>query len=216
MVLRLADQLDVPLRDRNPLLLAAGFAPSYAERSLDDPDMAAVRGAIDRILAGYEPYPALVVDRGWNLVAGNSSVALLTTGAAPDLVQPPVNVLRLSLHPRGMAGKIVNLAQWRGHVLDRLTREAAATGATDLVELHRELAGYPGGVEHAAHDTAVAVPLRLRAGEQELAFISTVTTFGTAVDITAAELSIEAFLPADSITSRSLHDTASAPADSPR
>jgi hypothetical protein len=204
MVLRLAERLDVPLRDRNPLLLAAGYAPSYPRRALDDPAMAPVRDAVAAILAGYEPYPALVVDRSWNLVSANAGVAVLTATAAAPLREPPVNVLRLSLHPDGLAPHITNLPQWRGHVLGRLAREAAA-GDGGLAALHRELAGYPGGVEPAEHpEQAVAVPLRVRLGGRELAFISTVTTFGTALDITAAELSIEAFLPADAATADAL------------
>jgi transcriptional regulator with XRE-family HTH domain len=205
MVLRLAERLDVPLRDRNPLLLAAGYAPSYPRRALDDPAMAPVRDAVAAILAGYEPYPALVVDRSWNLVSANAGVAVLTAAAAAPLREPPVNVLRLSLHPDGLAPHITNLPQWRGHVLGRLAREAAAGGDGRLAALHRELAGYPGGVEPAEHpEQAVAVPLRVRLGGRELAFISTVTTFGTALDITAAELSIEAFLPADAATADAL------------
>ena len=204
MVLRLAERLDVPLRDRNPLLLAAGFAPSYPRRALDDPALTPVREAVDAILAGYEPYPALVVDRGWNLVAANAGVAQLTAAAAAHLREPPVNVLRLSLHPDGLAPHIVNLAQWRGHVLGRLGREAAAAGDVGLAELLRELTDYPGGTEPAGPDHAVAVPLRIRLGGRELAFLGTVTTFGTALDITAAELSIEAFLPADPDTAAAL------------
>jgi transcriptional regulator with XRE-family HTH domain len=204
MVLRLAERLDVPLRDRNPLLLAAGFAPSYPRRALEDPAMTPVREAVGAILAGYEPYPALVVDRGWNLVTANAGVAPLTAAAAAHLREPPVNVLRLSLHPDGLAPHIVNLAQWRGHVLGRLAREAAATGDEGLAELLRELTDYPGGTEPAGPDHAVAVPLRIRLGFRELAFLSTVTTFGTALDITAAELSIEAFLPADPDTAAAL------------
>jgi len=204
MVLRLAERLDVPLRDRNPLLLAAGFAPSYPRRALDDPAMTPVREAVAAILSGYEPYPALVVDRGWNLVAANAGVAPLTAAAAPHLREPPVNVLRLSLHPDGLAPHIVNLAQWRGHLLGRLGREAAAAGDVGLAELLHELSGYPGGTEPVGPDHAVAVPLRIRLGGRELAFLSTVTTFGTALDITAAELSIEAFLPADADTAAAL------------
>jgi transcriptional regulator with XRE-family HTH domain len=204
MVLRLAERLEVPLRDRNPLLLAAGFAPSYPRRALDDPALAPVRAAVDAILAGYEPYPALVVDRGWTLVAANAGLAPLTAGAAPHLLTPPVNVLRLSLHPDGLAARIANLAQWRGHVLARLAREAAASADDGLVELHRELAAYPGGSKPAGPEQAVLVPLRLRVGGRELSFLSTVTTFGTALDITAAELSIEAFLPADRATAEAL------------
>ena len=211
MVLRLAERLDVPLRDRNPLLLAAGFAPSYPRRALDDPALTPVREAVDAILAGYEPYPALVVDRGWNLVAANAGVAPLTAAAAAHLRAPPVNVLRLSLHPDGLAPHIVNLAQWRGHVLGRLGREAAAAGDDGLAELLRELTDYPGGTEPAGPDHAVAVPLRIRLGGRELAFLSTVTTFGTALDITAAELSIEAFLPADPHTAAALRGSPAPP-----
>ena len=204
MVLRLADQLQVPLRERNPLLLAAGYAPSYAARALDDPEMAAVRAALTLILAGYEPHPALAVDRAWHLVAANRLVGVLVAGAAPELLQPPVNVLRLSLHPDGLAGRIANLGQWRAHVLGRLAREAAVTGDQQLHALHRELLAYPGGLERSPTDTAVAVPLRLRVQQHDLALLSTVTTFGTALDITAAELSVEAFLPADARTAAAL------------
>ena len=211
MVLRLAERLDVPLRDRNPLLLAAGFAPSYPRRALDDPALTPVREAVDAILAGYEPYPALVVDRGWNLVAANAGVAPLTAAAAAHLREPPVNVLRLSLHPDGLAPHIANLGQWRGHVLGRLGREAAAAGDDGLAELLRELTDYPGGTEPAGPEHAVAVPLRIRLGGRELAFLSTVTTFGTALDITAAELSIEAFLPADPDTAAALRGSPAPP-----
>lgn len=212
MVLLLAEQLEVPLRERNQLLLAAGFAPSFAERPLADPEMAPIRGALDLVLGGYEPYPALVVDRGWNLVAANDPVSLLMQGAAATLLTPPVNVLRLSLHPDGVATRIINLAEVRAHILDRLAREAASTAAPELAELHRELLDYPGGIERGVADHAIAVPLRLRVGEQELALISTITTFGTAVDITAAELSIEAFLPADAATAELLPRLAAAAA----
>ncbi|HEY6744689.1 MAG TPA: helix-turn-helix transcriptional regulator [Mycobacteriales bacterium] len=204
MVLRLAERLEVPLRDRNPLLLAAGFAPSYPQRDLADPALTPVRDAVAAILTGYEPYPALAVDRGWNLVAANAGVAALTASAAPPLLAPPVNVLRLSLHPDGMAPRIVNLAQWRHHVLGRLAREAAAGADDALAALHRELSGYPGGTEAGSAEQSVAVPLRILVDGRELSFLSTVTTFGTALDITAAELSIEAFLPADEATAAAL------------
>jgi transcriptional regulator with XRE-family HTH domain len=204
MVLHLADVLEVPLRERNRLLLAAGFAPSYAQRSLDSPEMAPVRAAVDTILAGYQPFPALVVDRGWHLVAGNDAAQALMGGVAASLLEPPVNVLRLSLHPDGLAPRIGNLAQWRGHLLARLAREAALSGAAPLRDLLRELRDYPGGLERSGPAGGIAVPLRLRTGDGELALISTVTTFGTALDITAAELSIEAFLPADDTTAETL------------
>ncbi len=199
MLLRLAERLDVPLRERNELLLAAGFAPAYARRGLDSPDLAVVTRALDLVLTAYEPFPALVVDRAWELVTANTSVALLLDGVAPHLLEPPANVLRLSLHPDGLAPRIANLPQWRAHVLHRLGREAHLTGDPGLAALHRELCALPGGTDRSAPD-GIAVPLRVRAGEEVLSFLSTVTTFGTAVDLTAAELSVEAFLPADERT----------------
>ena len=207
MVIQLAEHLDIPLRDRNALLLAAGFAPAYAQRDLDEPEMGPVRDAIDRVLRGHEPYPAVVVDRHWGLVSANRAVPLLIAGAAEHLLEPPVNVLRLSLHPEGMAPRIVNLGEWRAHLLDRLGRDAVASGDPALFALHDELAGYPGGAPGHAPDLeagAIAVPLRLRVEEDELAFISTATTFGTATDVTVSELAIESFFPADDRTARAL------------
>ena len=203
MVLHLAEQLEVPLRERNDLLLAAGFAPVYGRRALDDPDMSAVRRAVDLVLAAYEPYPAVVVNRSWQLVAGNAGVALLTAGVAEELLAPPANVLRLSLHPDGLAPRILNLPQWRRHVLHRLDREAQLTGDPQLRTLHEELVALPGGLDRTPPD-GIAVPLRVRTGDDVLSFLSTVTTFGTAVDLTAAELTIEAFLPADAHTAEVL------------
>lgn len=207
LLLHLAEQLDVPLRERNDLLLAAGFAPIYGRRGLDEPDMSAVRRAIDLVLAAYEPYPAIVVDRSWHLVAGNAGITVLLDGVAEELLAPPVNVLRLSLRPDGLAPRILNLPQWRRHVLHRLDREAHLTGDPPLRALHDELAALPGGTDRTPPD-GIAVPLRLRAGDDVLTFLSTVTTFGTAVDLTAAELSIEAFLPADPHTADALRTMA--------
>ncbi|HEV8153030.1 MAG TPA: helix-turn-helix transcriptional regulator [Solirubrobacteraceae bacterium] len=201
MVLRLAEQLDVPLRDRNGLLLAAGYAPAYGRRGLDEPEMGAVREVIDAVLRGHEPYPAVVVDRHWGLVAGNAAIALLTEGVAAELLEPPVNVLRLSLHPDGLAPRIANLGQWRAHVLGRLGRQAVATGDPALAALHEELAALPGGEEPEPPGAAIAVPLRVRAGGEVLSFLTTMTTFDTAADVTVAELAIESFFPADRITS---------------
>jgi transcriptional regulator with XRE-family HTH domain len=203
MVLLLAERLDVPLRDRNQLLLAAGYAPVYGQRGLDEPDMGAVRDTLELVLRGHEPCPAIVLDRHWGMVAGNGAVALLTAGVAPELLEPPVNVLRLSLHPDGVAPRIVNLAEWRAHLLDRLGRQAVSTGDPALAALYDELSKLPGGgppgtIEFAAGE--IAVPLRLRARDGVLSFISTNTTFGTATDITVAELSIESFFPADAAT----------------
>jgi len=201
MVLHLAEQLDVPLRDRNHMLLAAGFAPAFEERAIDAPEMAPVRVALQRVLAGHEPYPAVVVDRWWNLVAANRSVALFTDQAAAHLLEPPVNVLRLALHPDGVARRVVNHAEFRAHLLDRLHRQVALTGDERLAALHEEVSEYPGGAASLQpHETGIAVPVRLRQGDRELAFFSTIATFGTAVDITLAELAIEAFFPADEAT----------------
>jgi hypothetical protein len=165
--------------------------------------MSAVRRAIEQVLTAYEPYPAVAVDRSWNLVAGNRSVRLLTDGVAEWLLEPPANVLRLSLHPEGLAPRILNLPQWRRHVLHRLDREAHLAGDPQLRALHDELAALPGGADRTPPG-GIAVPLRVRAGDDVLSFLSTVTTFGTAVDLTAAELSIEAFLPADRLTAEAL------------
>ncbi|SFP70366.1 Transcriptional regulator, contains XRE-family HTH domain [Geodermatophilus dictyosporus] len=207
MVLRLAEHLDVPLRERNDLLLAAGFAPAYARRGLASPDLAAVTRALDLVLAAHEPFPALVVDRSWELVTANRALALFTAGLPAHLLEPPVNVLRLSLHPEGLAPRIANLAQWRAHVLHRLGHEADLTGDPGLAALHRELTALPGGSDRSTPD-GIAVPLRLRTGGGVLSFLSTVTTFGTAVDLTAAELSVEAFLPADAVTAEAVRHLA--------
>ncbi|MDO8188250.1 helix-turn-helix transcriptional regulator [Conexibacter sp. JD483] len=213
MVLRLAEQLDVPLRERNQLLLAGGWAPAYEERDLEAPELAPVHDAIQRVLDGHDPYPALVVDRHWNLVAANHSVALLTAGVAPELLRPPLNAMRLALHPGGLAPRIVNHGEWRAHLLERLARQVAVTGDSGLQALLEEVVAHPapGGDDEgdaaappapSGHDLAgrIAVPLRLRIDGGELQLISIVSTFGTATDVTVAELSIEAFFPADEQT----------------
>ena len=213
MVLHLAEQLDVPLRDRNQLLLAAGHAPVFGQRGLDEPEMEPVRDALALILDGHSPYPALVVDRHWGLVMANEAVGVLIAGCAPELLEPPVNVLRLSLHPDGMAPQIVNFGQWRAHLLDRLGREFVTTGDPALAALHEELAALPGartGEALESHAGDIAVPLRIRVGNAELSFISTVTTFGTATDVTLAELSVEAFYPVDTSTAEALATLVSA------
>ena len=210
MVLRLADRLDVPLRERNALLVAAGFAPMYSQRGLDDPAMAAARRAVDLVLKGHEPFPALAVDRHWNLVAHNAMVPMLMAGAAPALLTPKINVLRLSLHPEGLAPRIANLAQWRGHLLERLQQQITATGDTELRALHEELAAYPApGVSHDAPAldaalSAIAVPFQLVTPNGLLSFISTTTIFGTPVDVTLQELAVESFFPADERTAKVL------------
>src|SRR4051812_30713969 len=202
MVLTLAEQLDVPLRERNQPLLAAGYAPVYEQRTLEDPDMEPVRDAIEQVLTGIEPHPAVVVDRHWELLAGNSGLAFLTEGVDPALLEPPANVLRAALHPDGMARRIANLGEWRAHLLERLTRQVELTGDRQLRSLHEELCAYPAPAfdREVPRGGAIAVPLRLHHDGGELAFISTITTFGTAIDITASELSIETFFPADAAT----------------
>jgi transcriptional regulator with XRE-family HTH domain len=204
MVLRLAQALDVPARERNRLLTAAGLAPMYSERPLDDPDMAAVRAGIDRVLAAYDPFPCVVVDRGWNIVAANPGAGILLDGVAPHLLDAP-NALRITLHPDGLAPRIRNLGQWRGHLVDRLRREVAASGSPQLAALLSEIDAYAAGSASVGDSDRVAVPLEIFTREGRLlSFLSTVTTFGTALDLTAAELSIEAFLPADEQTAAAL------------
>ncbi|AFM17625.1 putative transcriptional regulator [Mycolicibacterium chubuense NBB4] len=204
MVLRLGSVLDVPPRDQNRLLVAAGLAPAFAERSLDAPDMAAVRAGVHRVLDAYDPYPCVVVDRGWWILHANPGAAVLLDGVAAHLLRRP-NALRIALHPEGLAPRIRNLAQWRGHLLERLRREVASSGSAELADLLAEIECYPGGSAHLPDLGGVAVPLELQTADgRELRFLSMVTTFGTALDITAAELSIEAFLPADDATAAAL------------
>jgi transcriptional regulator with XRE-family HTH domain len=208
LVLHLADHLDVPLRERNTLLLAAGYAPGYRQSALDDRDMAPVRAALDAVLGGHEPFPAIVVDRHWGLVTANRpALELMSEGLAPHLLAPPVNVLRACLHPEGLAPRIVNFAEYAAHLVDRIRREAEAYGDPELLALHDELCRYPGVTgSPSPADTAslVVAPLRLRAGDTTLTFFSTLATFGTARDITVDELAIEQFFPADAVTSEAL------------
>jgi transcriptional regulator with XRE-family HTH domain len=204
MVLRLAAVLDVPLREQNRLLMAAGLAPVYGERSLEDPDMTAVREGVERVLNAYNPFPCVVVDRGWQIVAANAGAAVLLDGVAPHLLER-ANALRIALHPEGLAPRIRNLGQWRHHLIERLRREAAVSGSSELSSLLAEIESYPGGFEEIHDLGGVAVPLELYTSDgQLLTFLSLVTTFGTALDLTAAELSIEAFLPANESTAAAL------------
>ena len=203
MLLHLAEQLDVPLRARNVLLLSAGYAPAYPERALDDPALAGARRAIDLVLAGHEPYPALVFDRHWNVVATNTAVAPMMEGVDPALTEGAVNALRLALHPGGLAPRIVNLAQWRDHLLHNLRAQIEATADPVLVSLEAELLSYPAPAPGEADRDdlgGVAVPFRLRTAAGILSFISTSTVFGTPRDVTLAELALETFLPADAAT----------------
>lgn len=213
MVMRLADRLQVPPRERNALLVAAGYAPMYRERTLDDPAMAAARGAVQRILDAHEPWPALAMDRHWNLVMHNRLVPLLLQGVDPALLQRPVNVLRLSLHPQGLAPRIHNLPQWREHLLERLRQQVATTGDSALAALAKELRALPapeGGAAHAlpGEHLGVLMPFRFDTPLGVLNLVSTTTVFGTAVDITLQELALETFFPADDETAERLRTLA--------
>jgi transcriptional regulator with XRE-family HTH domain len=210
MVLNLAERLDVPLRERNVLLVAAGFAPVFRERPLQDPALASARTAIELVLKGHEPYPALAIDRHWTMVAANGVVPQLVAGADTSLLQPPVNVLRLSLHPRGLSTRIANLAEWRAHLLQRLRHQVDVSADPVLVELLKELQGYPGGSgspRKAAPSTELAnvvVPLQFVTDAGTLSLFSTTTVFGTPIDVTLSELALECFYPADALTAQAL------------
>ncbi len=210
MILRLAERLEVPLRARNALFVAAGYAPLFRERPLDDPQLSAARHAVELVLRAHEPFPALAVDRHWTMIAANGALAPLVAGAAPKLLEPPVNVLRLSLHPDGLARNIVNWFAWRAHVLHRVERQAQTSGDAVLEALVEELAAYPAppGAEDSDDEggalSDIVVPLRLRTALGTLSFFSTTTVFGTPVDITLAELAIEAFFPSDEQTAEAL------------
>ncbi len=200
MIVRLAESLQLPLRERNDLLLAAGYAPAYPQTPLEDPVLAPVRTALGHILTGHLPYPAMVVDHHGDLVAANDAFDVLTEGVTAELLAPPVNVYRLALHPEGMARRIVNLAQWAYHIIDRLLQESLRNPDDRLATLHAELIQHvPGRVVTADH-LGFAVPLQLRSRRGELRLMTTITTFATAVDVTIAELKLEAFLPADQQT----------------
>ncbi|OOG42762.1 helix-turn-helix transcriptional regulator [Rhodanobacter sp. C05] len=210
MILHLAEYLDLPLRERNALLTAAGFAPAFKERPLDDPALATARHTIDLLLKGLEPYPALAVDRYWQLVASNQATLRLLTGVAPELLQPPINVLRLSLHSAGLAPRIRNLAQWRAHLLHRLRQQIDACHDPQLLALLRELQALPApdAIAEVAMPSAIAVPMQLEVDGVVLSMLSTTTVFGSPVDITLAELALEAFVPADAETAERLREMA--------
>jgi len=211
MVLRLAERLDVPLRERNMLLVAAGFAPVFPERAMSDPALASARRAVDLVLEGHEPYPAIAIDRHWTMIAHNRLVPLLVATADAELRKPPINVLRLSLHPKGLAPRIVNLAEWREHLLARLRRQIDVTAAPVMIDLMKELSSYPRphgpqpfGRSAELDHGGVVVPLRLATPDGVLSFISTTTVFGTPIDITLSELALETFFPADPATGDAL------------
>jgi transcriptional regulator with XRE-family HTH domain len=203
LVLRLSEELDVPLRQRNTWLMAAGFAPIYGDRSMDDPSFEAVRFAIDVTLEAHKPFPAFAIDRHWNVVASNRALPELYIGVAPELLQPPVNVLRLSLHPSGLAPRILNLPQWSEHLLARLRRELELTADPRLEALHEEALAYRAPASDrvdATEPPAVAIPLRIDTQLGVLSFLSTVCVFGTALDVSLSELALELFYPADKAT----------------
>ncbi|MGJ4893070.1 helix-turn-helix domain-containing protein [Bradyrhizobium sp. HKCCYLRH3099] len=212
MVLKLAERLDVPLRERNVLLVAAGYAPAFQQRSLDDPALKPAREAMNLVLKAHEPNPALAVDRHWNLVAANRMIAPLLAGIPERLLAPPLNVLRVALHPDGLASRTANLAEWSGHLLERLHRQCEATADAELLKLYQELKSYPLPARSAplAADS-VAIPFRLRMGDDVLSFFSTTMVFGTPVDITLSELALETFFPADELTAGRLKEMVTPP-----
>ncbi len=216
MILRLAQRLAVPLREQNALLTAGGYAPVFMERSLTDPALGAARQAVELVLSGHEPYPALAIDRHWTMIASNRAIAPLLGGVAPHLLLPPVNVLRLSLHPEGLAPRIINLPQWRAHLLDRLRQQADSTADPVLEELYQDLLSYPapplGKVDSLSSQEIVvqgiAVPLQIMTSSGSLALLSTTTVFGMPLDVTLSEIAVEAFFPADAPSAAILREFA--------
>jgi transcriptional regulator with XRE-family HTH domain len=210
MVLKLAERLDVPLRERNVLLVAAGFAPAFPQRSLDDPMLKSARQAIDLVLKAHEPNPALAYDRHWNLVTANRMVAPLLDGVPERLLGQPFNILRLAFHPEALAPRTVNLAEWCGHLLERLHRQCEATADPELIKLYNDLKAFPLPARAAPlpPDNNVAIPLKLRYNGEVLSFISTTMVFGTPVDVTLSELALETFFPADDLTAARMRQMA--------
>ncbi|MFI0977048.1 helix-turn-helix domain-containing protein [Streptomyces sp. NPDC021093] len=217
MVLKLAEHLHVPVRERNDLLLAAGYAPQYAETPLDDPSMGALRAGIDQLLQGYEPYPAMVVDGTYTVVAANSGIGMFLDGVAEHLLVAPLNAMRLTLHPEGLAPRIRNLPEWRGHLLHQMERQIALARSAPLRALYDEVAAYPLPPAHdgasrpaAPPDAYFALPLQIEHSGQVLSFVSSISTFNTPMDVTVAELAIETLLPADRATVDFLRTAATA------
>src|SRR5882757_2025216 len=209
MVLRLAERLEVPLRERNVLLVAAGFAPAFPQRSLDDPALKSARQAIDLVLKAHEPNPALAYDRHWNLVSANRMVAPLLEGVPERLLGQPFNILRLAFHPEGLAPRTVNLAEWCSHLLERLHRQCEATADPELIKLYSELKAYPIPARSAPLSSDnVAIPFKMRLDGDVLSFISTTMIFGTPVDVTLSELALETFFPADDLTAERMRSMA--------
>ncbi|MGA7805917.1 helix-turn-helix domain-containing protein [Bradyrhizobium sp.] len=210
MVLRLAERLNIPLRERNVLLVAAGFAPAFPQRSLDDPMLKSAREAIDLVLKAHEPNPALAYDRHWNLVTANRMVAPLLEGIPRRLLGQPFNILRLAFHPEALAARTVNLAEWCGHLLERLHRQCEATADPELIRLYDDLKAYPipARTGPLPPDNNVAIPLKLRRDGAVLSFFSTTMVFGTPVDVTLSELALETFFPADDFTAAQMRNIA--------
>ncbi|WGR91405.1 helix-turn-helix transcriptional regulator [Bradyrhizobium sp. ISRA443] len=210
MVLKLAERLDVPLRERNVLLVAAGFAPAFPQRSLDDPALKSAREAINLVLKAHEPNPALAYDRHWNLVSANRMVAPLLEGVPQRLLGQPFNILRLAFHPEGLAPRTVNLPEWAAHLLERLHRQCEATADPELLKLYQDLKSYPIPARSApiTPDNNVAIPFKLRHNGEVLSFISTTMVFGTPVDVTLQELALETFFPADELTAERMRQIA--------
>jgi len=201
MVLKLAERLEVPLRERNVLLVAAGYAPAFPQRPLDDPALKSARAAIELVLKAHEPNPALTYDRHWNLVSANRMVAPLLEGVPARLLGQPLNILRLAFHPEALAARTVNLGEWCAHLLERLHRQCEATADPGLIQLYQELKAYPIPARSAPlSPDNVAIPFKMRFGAEVLSFISTTMIFGTPVDVTLSELALETFFPADDLT----------------
>jgi transcriptional regulator with XRE-family HTH domain len=214
MVLRLAEHLEVPVRERNALLLAAGYAPHYAETPLDDPAMNALREGVERLIQGYEPYPALVVDATYNVLAANQGITMLLHGIPEALLTPPLNAMRLTLHPEGLAPRIRNLHAWRGHLLAQMERQVALSRSEPLRAVYEEVAAYPvpdPGREDELFDAVpcFALPMRIEHDGRVLSFVSSISTFNTPMDVTVSELAIETFLPADPATAKYLQSLVS-------
>ena len=211
MLLHLSEELEIPLRERNALLVSAGFAPMFRERGLDDAALAAARRAIDVVLEAQRPFPAFALDRHWNVAASNSALQELYEGVADELMKPPVNALRLSLHPRGIAPRIANLAEWRAHLVARLRRQVEITGDKVLEGLLEEVLSYKNNESNLKPtsnlEQSVLVPLKIHTSLGLLSFLSTTTVFGTPVDVTLSELAIEMFFPADAETAARVRRT---------
>jgi transcriptional regulator with XRE-family HTH domain len=211
MLLHLSEELEIPLRERNTLLVAAGFAPMFRERPLEDAALAEARRAIEVVLEAQKPFPAFALDRHWNIAASNRALQELYEGVDAALLAPPVNAMRLSLHPGGVAPRIENLPEWRAHLIARLRRQVELTGDAVLEDLLKEVSAYPGGERVSGRGDpgqSVLVPLRIRCSLGPLSFLSTTTVFGTPVDVTLSELAIELFFPADRATAEAVRKPA--------